>query len=83
VGCWIDGSGIAPERVGEVPDYQLQLMRDVKQYERLAAKAILNKDRNLAVQALTVHPLLGSYPLAEKLVDEFLTAHAPLVGEWK
>lgn len=82
VGCWIDASGIRPERVGEIPEPQRVLMQTVKQYERLAARAILDKDRELAVRALTVHPLIGSYPLAEKLVDAFLKAHAPLVGEW-
>jgi 6-phospho-beta-glucosidase len=82
VGCWIDGSGIVPEKVGVVPDHQLQLMRSVKLYERLAARAILQKDREVAVEALTMHPLIGSYPLAETLVDAFIQAHAPLVGEW-
>jgi 6-phospho-beta-glucosidase len=82
VGCWVDGSGIRASSVGDIPQHQRLLMQDVKQYERLAARAILQKDRNLAVQALTVHPLISSYPLAEKLVDAFLTAHAPLVGEW-
>lgn len=83
VGCWIDGSGIVPETVGEIPDHQLQLMRSVKMYERLAARAILNKDREIAIEALTMHPLIGSYPLAETLVDAFIQAHAPLVGEWR
>ena len=83
VGCWIDASGIKPSPVGEIPLNQRLLMQDVKQYERLAAKAILQRDYNLAVQALAVHPLIASYPLAEKLVDAFLKAHAPLVGEWQ
>lgn len=82
VGCWIDASGIRPEKIGRIPENQYLLMMSVKQYERLAARAILNRDRSLAVQALAVHPLLGSYPLAEKLVDAFLQEHAPLVGEW-
>ncbi|OWY59216.1 hypothetical protein B7486_75770, partial [cyanobacterium TDX16] len=79
---WVDGSGIRASSVGDIPQHQRLLMQDVKQYERLGARAILQKDRNLAVQALAVHPLISSYPLAEKLVDAFLTAHAPLVGEW-
>jgi 6-phospho-beta-glucosidase len=83
VGCWIDASGIVPEAVGVIPENQLLLMRSVKQYERLAARAILQKDRALAIEALTVHPLLGSYPLAEKLVDAFLSAHAQIVGVWR
>lgn len=82
VGCWIDASGIRPEPIGTIPDHQLLLMQTVKQYERLASRAILEKDRTFAIEALTVHPLIGSYPLAEKLVDAFLQAHRTLVGEW-
>lgn len=83
VSCWIDDQGIRPIAIGEIPEHQYLLMRDVKQYERLAARAILERSRDLAHQALAVHPLIGSYPLAEKLVDTFLAAHRPLVGEWR
>lgn len=82
VGCWIDASGVRPMPIGDVPEAQYLLMRDVKQYERLASRAILSRDRALGVQALAVHPLVGSYPLAEKLMDSFLQAHEELVGEW-
>jgi 6-phospho-beta-glucosidase len=82
VACWVDGHGIRPIHVGAIPDHQLQLMRDVKLYEHLASRAILNKSRVLAVQALTVHPLVGSYPLAEILVDAFIDAHREWIGQW-
>jgi 6-phospho-beta-glucosidase len=82
VGCWIDASGVRPAPIGDVPAHQLLLMQTVKQYERLASRAILTRDRALGVQALAVHPLVGSYPLAEKLMDAFLQAHAELVGVW-
>ena len=83
VGCWIDASGVHPAPVGAIPDHQLLLMQTVKLYERRAAQAILTRSRALAVEALTVHPLIGSYPLAEKLVDAFLRMHAALVGDWQ
>ncbi|MBX3085983.1 MAG: 6-phospho-beta-glucosidase [Anaerolineae bacterium] len=83
VSCWIDSDGIRPVPVNNIPEHQYLLMRDVKQYERLAAHAILERSRDLAYQALAVHPLIGSYPLARTLVDEFLTAHQDLVGTWK
>ena len=82
VSCWVDSNGIRPIPVGVIPEHQYLLMRSVKQYERLAARAILERSRELAVQALAVHPLVGSYPLAEKLVDAFLAAHRDLVGTW-
>jgi 6-phospho-beta-glucosidase len=82
VACWIDGSGINPIEIGPVRDDQYLLMRTVKQYERLASQAILQRSRALAAQALTVHPLVGSYPLAQTLVDEFVEAHRETIGEW-
>jgi 6-phospho-beta-glucosidase len=82
IGCHIDETGIRPEHVGAIPQDQLLLMQTVKRYERLASQAILQRDRDLAVQALATHPLIGSYPLSEKLVDAFLGAHRDLVGVW-
>lgn len=82
VGCWIDANGIRPAHIGTIPADQLVLMQAVKRYERLAAQAILTRDRMLAIAALTQHPLIGSYPLAERLIDAFLNAHAPLIGDW-
>ncbi len=82
VSCLIDKNGPHPIAVGEVPESQYLLMRDVKRYERLAARAILMRSRSLAVDALTAHPLIGSYPLAKALVADFLAAHRDLIGEW-
>jgi 6-phospho-beta-glucosidase len=83
VGCWIDADGVRPVHISAIPAHQLRLMQMVKLYERTAAQAILTRCRALAVEALTVHPLIGSYPLAEKLVDAFLRTHAALVGDWQ
>jgi 6-phospho-beta-glucosidase len=82
VTCAVDGSGPHPVRIGAVPEDAYLLMRAVKRYERLAARAILERDRGLAVEALVAHPLVGSYPLARTLVDEYLAAHADYVGTW-
>ncbi|MBL8092626.1 MAG: hypothetical protein JNL73_00565 [Anaerolineales bacterium] len=83
IGCWVDAHGVRPEAVGEIPPDRLTLMRSVKLYERLAAQAALTRNAGLAVQALTAHPLVGSYPLAERLVDAFLRAHEALIGAWR
>jgi 6-phospho-beta-glucosidase len=82
VSCWVDGNGIRPIKIGDVPESQYLLMRDVKRYERLASQAILQKSKQLATEALAQHPLVGSFPLAKKLVNDFLAAHADLVGTW-
>ena len=44
----------------------------MKNYERLASKAIREKSRAAAVQALTLHPLVNSYSLACALTDATL-----------
>ena len=82
VGCWVDGNGPRPVPVGVVSEDHYLLMRTVKRYERLAAQAILRRSRSLATAALAVHPLVGSYPLARKLVNEFLDAHKEIAGIW-
>ncbi|MBN1285334.1 MAG: 6-phospho-beta-glucosidase [Anaerolineae bacterium] len=82
VTCIVDGGGAHPQRIGAVPEHQYLLMRSVKRYERLAAEAILKRDRALAVEALFEHPLVGSFPLAAALVDDYLEAHGEYVGEW-
>ena len=83
VSCRVDGKGPGPRAIGAVPDRHLALMRSVKVYERLASQAILQRSRSLAVQALCAHPLVGSWPLAEKLFDAFYQAHRDIVGTWR
>jgi 6-phospho-beta-glucosidase len=82
VSCRVDGSGIHPLPIGEIPAHQLQLMGMVKLYERLTVKAVRSRSRQQAVMALMNHPLVLSYSLASKLVDEYLAAHRAYVGEW-
>jgi 6-phospho-beta-glucosidase len=83
VTCVVDGSGVHPQTIGNIPEPQELLMRTVKLYEKLAVRAILNSSRVLAVQALMLHPLVLSYARAEKLVDEYLAAHAAHIGVWE
>jgi len=82
VSCIIDKDGPRPLPVGEIPEGPYLLMRDVKRYERLASEAILTRSRDLGVEALAAHPLIGSYPLAKSLLSAFLNAHHDLVGDW-
>ena len=78
----ISGKEICPIHIGSIPSLPANLMQTVKQYERLAVDAILNRSIRMAVQALMSHPLVLSFPRATMLVDEYLKAHAAYVGEW-
>jgi len=83
VSCVVDRDGVRPLPIGPMPEAQAQLVHDIKRYERLAVQAIRERDRDLAVEALVAHPLVLSYSRAEALVDEYLAAHAPYVGNWQ
>ena len=80
--CRSDGTGLHPIPLDSVPEDALLLMQQVKQYERLTVEALRSRSRERAVEALMNHPLVGSYSLSRSLVDAYLTAHRPYVGEW-
>lgn len=80
--CNVDARGVQPIAIGDVPEAQYLLMRAVKRYERLAVKAILQRDRWLGIEALAAHPLVGSYALAEQLLADYMDAHRDTIGEW-
>lgn len=82
VSCIVDRFGIHPLPIGQVPESQELLMRCVKHYERLTVEAVRTRRRETAAWALMAHPLVMSYSRAKVLVDNYLSAHAPYVGEW-
>ncbi|MBR5426741.1 MAG: 6-phospho-beta-glucosidase [Clostridia bacterium] len=81
--CDIVGGEAVPHRFGEVDEQNLELIRRVKIYERLASEAIRTKSRTKAVEALTLHPLVASYSLATQLVDAYLEHNKAYTGDWK
>lgn len=80
--CTVDADGVHPHRFTSIPPMHAMLIQAVKLYENLTVRAILEKDRLLAVQALTVHPLVGSYSLAEQLVDAYTKRYGAYIGAW-
>jgi 6-phospho-beta-glucosidase len=78
----VDSTGISPLPIGAIPESQELLMRSVKHYERLTVEAIQARSRKIARAALMAHPLVQSYSRAGLLVDDYLKAHAPFIGDW-
>lgn len=78
----IDGEAI-PHHFEYTDEENLELIRRVKIYERLASKAIREKSIRYAVEALTLHPLVNSYSLAKKLVKSYIELNKDYIGEWK
>lgn len=80
--CDVNAKGCVPHHIGTVDEQNLEIIRRVKIYERLASKAIINKDKCLAIQALTQHPLVNSYSLAKELVEEYIEHNKEYCGKW-
>ena len=80
VSCVVDKNGIRPLKIGPMPEPQAQLVQNVKRYERLAVRAISERSRDLAVEALMAHPLVLSYSRAVPLVERVSRRARSLCG---
>lgn len=82
VTCDITDGAAVPHRFGDIPDAPKELIRRVKYYERIGARAILKKSRKLAIEALAAHPLVNAYDIAVSLADLYITNNEPYTGKW-
>lgn len=83
ISCEVKNGKVTPIKIGEIPFENKEIITRVKAYERLASKAIINCDRESAVDCLYLHPLVASYSLAKKLVDQYIELNKDFTGEWK
>jgi 6-phospho-beta-glucosidase len=81
--CDIKNGEVTPRKQGVIPNLALNLIRTVKEYERLAVAAILNCDVDLAIKALIVNPLIANHDIAKSLVQEFIHEYGSFAGSWK
>lgn len=83
ISCIINKSGAHPVRIDNIPERNTLLIQQVKRFERLTVQAIDEKSKELAIDALMGHPLVGSYSLAKDLVDDYIEVFKDYLGEWK
>ncbi|MGN0522964.1 MAG: 6-phospho-beta-glucosidase [Eubacterium sp.] len=81
--CDITKDGDIPHKFDVVDEQNLEIIRRVKMYERLSSKAIREKSITSAVEALTMHPLVNSYSLAKKLINDYLELNKNYVADWR
>lgn len=74
VTCKVSSRGIEPVKFGKIPLYCENLIRTVKSYEKCSIEAIITNDREKAVWALAMNPLVNSWSVARKLEEEFYNA---------
>ncbi|HEX9300672.1 MAG TPA: hypothetical protein VF968_11160 [Actinomycetota bacterium] len=75
VTCMMDEHGAHPLAQGRIPEAARALLGQVKLYERLTVRAAVEGSYDTALEALLAHPLVGSYPLARSILDDYLAAH--------
>jgi 6-phospho-beta-glucosidase len=80
ISCKLENGKAVPHQFGAIDPARFELIRRVKNYERLASRAIINKDIKCAVDALMMHPLVGSYPAARILARRYFAANAAYIG---
>lgn len=80
VTCMVDEHGAHPLAQGRLPRAALDLIEPLKAYERLTVQAAVEGSYGKALEALTVHPLVGSEPLARSILDDYLSAHGELLA---
>ena len=75
VAAVITKDGPKPIAVGELPYTISGTIQMIKSFERMVCEAAVKGDRNLAVAALNLNPLVTSDAEANVIVDELLEAH--------
>jgi 6-phospho-beta-glucosidase len=79
----VDAQGIRPLAQRRLPESIRGLVQSIKAYERQAVQAAVCGDRDAAVLALALHPLVGSWSLASSLVESYLSEHQALLPQFR
>jgi 6-phospho-beta-glucosidase len=75
VACRIDSQGAHPLAVAPLAPEMHGLVGQAKAYERLAVRAAVTGDRDLALMALMANPLVRDYDVAGPLLEALLEAN--------
>ena len=86
VACLVDRNGVQPTRFGKLPEHLAALCRSNMGFFELAVQAVLEKDKEKALYALTVDPLTSAVcSLAEikSMFSELFEAEREFIAELK
>ncbi|WP_188456630.1 6-phospho-beta-glucosidase [Virgibacillus oceani] len=82
VNCVVENHQITPLQVGSIPPQIRGLLQHVKAYEELTVKAAVTGNRGIALQALTLHPLIPSVDKAKSIFDEMLAVNEQYLSQF-
>jgi 6-phospho-beta-glucosidase len=83
VTCEIANGRLKPLPAGPLPKRILDLIMQVKSFERVAADAILNRSIDAAVEALSLNPLVPDVDTAAVLFGDFAEAQPGVFEGWE
>lgn len=80
----VDSSGATPLPLLSSPTaHQLGLMAQLKAVENAVVRAVLERNREQALLAFALHPLIGDEVLAHRLLEGYEQAFPALPGLWR
>jgi 6-phospho-beta-glucosidase len=75
VPCIVGAHGVTPLHLGELPESIRALCQQAKAWESWTVEAGVTGDRNAAMMAMFTNPLVPSFEVAKRLLDEMLEAN--------
>lgn len=79
----ITKDGPKPLAIGELPVAINGTIQNIKTFERMVCEAAVTGDRDLAIAALTLNPLVPSDELANKVFHDLLEAHKAYLPQFQ
>ncbi len=83
VPCILRGREVERMPMGPLPDMIAGLAAQLAVHARLGARAAVEGDRRVALQAMMSHPLVTSLPAGQAMLDELLAAHAAELSRFR
>ena len=75
VTCHVSDNGIVPVRQEHIPEFCETYIRLIKRYEKLTIQAVRENSAAKAKNALALHPLINSWSLAGRLLEDLQEAY--------
>ncbi len=79
----ITADGPKPINYGEIPTPLNGTIQTIKTFERMVCKAAITGDKDLAISALTLNPLVDSDSVANEVFNEMLKKHKDYLPNFK
>jgi alpha-galactosidase len=80
---FIDKTGVHGEKIGELPEAVAELCRRDIKIAEMTVDAVYHGDKNLALQVLTLDPMIDDLEVAKNMLVEFLETQKEYLPQFK